>query len=232
MSDDLQEGFNDGSWYYALMRRLEYGQHSCEMAMNSADDYHFDTLHAPFPIPMVEKVVKGVHKIKAWYEKGIDPHGKEFKRKEYSYITEDKEGLYFFGYRSLPVPFSEDKEGLYFSGYRSLPVPFSEIAARSIHTTVTFEGPTIIHFIIHTLFGKMRQLKTLLPIAPFKQYVESRWYAERSVPSFMVSFFAFIGAKTLEQDRQVWEDKIFRKKPMLMSGDGPFPAFIRWCDQF
>ena len=184
MSDDLQEGFNDGSWYYALMRRLEYGQHSCEMAMNSADDYHFDTLHAPFPIPMVEKVVKGVHKIKAWYEKGIDSHGKEFKRKEYSYITEDTEGLYFFGYRSLPVP-------------------FSEIAARRIHTTVTFEGPTIIHFIIHTLFGKMRQLKTLLPIAPFKQYVESRWYAERSVPSFMVSFFAFIGAKALEQDRQV-----------------------------
>ena len=108
MSDDLQEGFNDGSWYYALMRRLEYGQHSCEMAMNSADDYHFDTLHAPFPIPMVEKVVKGVHKIKAWYEKGMDPHGKEFKRKEYSYITEDPEGLYFFGSRSLPVPFSGD----------------------------------------------------------------------------------------------------------------------------
>ena len=46
------------------------------------------------------------------------------------------------------------------------------------------------------------------------------------------SFFAFLGANALEQDREVWENKIFRLKPLLVSGDGPFPAFIRWYQQF
>jgi nitrite reductase/ring-hydroxylating ferredoxin subunit len=281
MGDELEAGVKDGTWYYALMRRLEYNQHSCEMAMNSADPHHFDTLHAPFPLPFIEYFVAGVHKIKAWYEEGIDAKGKTFKQKQYSYITEDTTGLYFFNNKSFPVP-------------------FSEAAAQSIHTTVTFEGPTIVHFVIHTPFGtplyilyslccilyslccilyslccilyslccthcthyllyyaiptvltiyctmlyplyslstvldvgKMWQVKTLLPIEPFKQYVESRWYAQRTVPSFIVSFFAYIGAMALEQDRQVWENKIFRLKPMLVSGDGPFPAFVRWYAQF
>jgi nitrite reductase/ring-hydroxylating ferredoxin subunit len=77
MSDDLEAGVKDGTWYYALMRKMEYGQHSwcvtrsglllpftpppftpppSEMAMNSADGYHFETLHGPFPIPFIDKV--------------------------------------------------------------------------------------------------------------------------------------------------------------------------------
>jgi hypothetical protein len=129
-----------------------------------------------------------VHKIKAWYGVGIDSKGDEFKRKEYSYITEDTEGLYFFADKRFPVP-------------------LSEMAAQSVHTTVTFEGSSIVHFVIHTPFGKMRQVKTILSIEPFKQYVEARWYAESTVPSIIVSFFAYIGAAALEQDRQVEGEK-------------------------
>lgn len=69
---------------------------------------------------------------------------------------------------------------------------------------------------------------TLLSVEPFKQYVESRWYAESTVPAVVVHFIAYIGANALEQDRQVWESKMFHMKPMLVNGDGPFPAFIRW----
>ena len=42
----------------------------------------------------------------------------------------------------------------------------------------------------------------------FKQYVESRWYAERGVPRFIVAFFSVLGARALEQDREVWANKI------------------------
>ena len=55
-------------------------------------------------------------------------------------------------------------------------------AAGAVATGVTFEGPTVVHFTIQTPFGKLRQIKTLLSVEPFKQFVESRWYAERSVP--------------------------------------------------
>jgi hypothetical protein len=78
----------------------------------------------------------------------------------------------------------------------------------------------------------MRQIKTLLPLQGDRLQVEARWYAQRGIPRWMVSFFSFVASRALEQDRQVWENKIFRRKPMLVSGDGPFPAFVRWYDQF
>lgn len=35
---------------------------------------------------------------------------------------------------------------------------------------------------------KFLQVKTILPIEPFKQYVEARWYAEKTVPRHLVEF--------------------------------------------
>ena len=82
------------------------------------------------------------------------------------------------------------------------------------------------HFTIKTPIGTLRQIKTILPIEPFKQLVES------TVPRIMAYIFSLIGAGTLEQDRPVWENKMFKMKPLWVSGDGPFPAFIRWYMQF
>ena len=39
------------------------------------------------------------------------------------------------------------------------------------------------HFtVLPTVPRAGRKVKTILPIEPFKQYVEARWYAQRSVP--------------------------------------------------
>ena len=42
-----------------------HSTHACAtlQAMNSADPYHFDTLHAPLPLPLLEHVVTGKHDI-------------------------------------------------------------------------------------------------------------------------------------------------------------------------
>jgi len=85
---------------------------------------------------------------------------------------------------------------------------------------------------IDTPLGRMRQVMTILSIEPFKQYIESRWYCEEKVPRWAVQFISYIASNALEQDRQVWENKIWRMKPVLVAGDGPFPAFIRWYGQF
>ena len=61
-------------------------------------------------------------------------------------------------------------------GLKWLPLPFSKVSAAHVKTNVTFEGPTIIHFTVQTPFGALRQIKTLLPVEPFKQFVEARWY--------------------------------------------------------
>lgn len=139
---DLQRGIEDKTYYYALMRTMEFEQHSCEMAMNSADQHHFDTLHSPFPIPIVEKFVTGVHKIEAEYGKGI-VEGEVVERAELTLFKEKTEGLYFFGNKKYPVWGSEK-------------------SSQEVDTTVIFEGPTIVHFMIDTPLGRLRQVQIYL----------------------------------------------------------------------
>lgn len=157
---DLQDNINNNTWYYAGMRRAEFEMHSCEMAMNSADQHHFDTLHSPFPIPIMQNFVTGVHKIHCKYETGI-LGGKVVEKKEYALFNEKTKGLYLFGNEKFPLPGSEWSSSM-------------------VDTNVVFEGPTIIHFIIDTPLGQIRQIMTLLSVEPFFQHVESRWYAQRS----------------------------------------------------
>ncbi|MFO0692128.1 MAG: Rieske 2Fe-2S domain-containing protein [Polyangiales bacterium] len=38
--------------------------------------------------------------------------------------------------------------------------------------------------------------------------------------------------RQLEEDRPIWENKVFLERPMLCDGDGPFALFRRWCNQF
>lgn len=208
----VERGLETGEYYLGTTRQMEFAQHSCEMHMNSSDPHHFDTLHAPLPIPGLSSFITGKHVITSKYGEG--ECNREFVERDWlCSITERTVGLFFLGKPSLPVP-------------------LSRWAAGTIRTGVTFEGPTIVHFTIETPFGILRQIKTILPVEPFKQYVEARWYAERSVPRLVVHFFATIGGHALEQDRQVWENKVWRDTPLWVSGDGPFPAFIRWYKQF
>ena len=124
--------------------------------------------------------------------------------------------------------FEEIMEDIYL--FNRIPVP--RFFLRGIKTVVCFEGPAIVHFSVKTPFGEMRMVKTQLPTAPFKQMVEARWFAERSVPRFVVKAMAYLAKNALEQDRDVWTSKTWKDKPMLVSGDGPFPKFKRWWAQF
>lgn len=208
----LEKDLADGSFYLATIRQMEFDQHCCEMHMNSADPYHFKTLHAPLPLPLLEKFVTADHTATQEYGKGV-VNGQLM----------DKEHM---------CSFEERTHGLQLFGSPRLPVPLSRSVASSIQTNVTFEGPTVVHFRLQTPLGVLRQVKTILPVEPFKQYVEARWYAERSVPRAVAVALGIIGGRALEQDREVWENKIYHKKPVLMSGDGPFLDFMRWYGQF
>ena len=221
-ASDLARGVEKGDYYFAVMRQLQFSQHICEMAMNSADPFHFLTLHGPFPVPGIEKVVHGVHRISAEYGEGR-VEGKVVSAEHLTLFKEKTEGLYFnkFAFLGKWNPLS------------GVAVPLSEWMSSMVTMDVTFEGPSIMHFEMTTPLGKMRQVKSILPVGPFDMYIESRWYAEKTIPTLMVQFIAYVGAKALEQDRQVWEHKMFNTKPMLApNGDGPFPAFIRWYKTF
>lgn len=38
--------------------------------------------------------------------------------------------------------------------------------------------------------------------------------------------------KQLNEDKPIWENKIFLPRPVLCDGDGPIPLFRKWCQQF
>lgn len=39
-------------------------------------------------------------------------------------------------------------------------------------------------------------------------------------------------ARQLEQDKPVWEHKVFLERPLLCDGDGPVARYRKWCDNF
>ena len=59
--DDVVQQEEGGGLRLVVARSSEFEMHVCEMAENSADPYHFQTLHSPLPIPGLEKIVGCTH---------------------------------------------------------------------------------------------------------------------------------------------------------------------------
>jgi nitrite reductase/ring-hydroxylating ferredoxin subunit len=59
--EDLLPGGLHSRHRLVRSRSASFGMHVCEMVENSADAYHFQTLHAPLPVPMLEHVVGCTH---------------------------------------------------------------------------------------------------------------------------------------------------------------------------
>jgi len=95
-----------------------------------------------------------------------------------------------------------------------------------------FEGPGVVVFHLDTPFGKAELYKNILALAPFHTYSEDHWFAENTIPRWFLFLYAKFAAYALEQDRPVWDSKTYRAKPLLVSGDGPWPAHRRWWNQF
>jgi cholesterol 7-dehydrogenase len=209
---DVEEGLASGRYYLGATAQLEFDMHVLEMHMNSADPHHLNTLHAALPLPVLGRFIQASHSITQAYGEG-DVCGEKVKAPQFCHLTERTSALYYFGLRSLPVP-----GGAWSSSM--------------VSAEVTFEGPSIVNFTVRTPFGTLRQVMTLLAVEPFKQFVESRWYAEPSVPRLVVFVFGLIGRTALEQDRRVWENRMFTDPVKWVPGDGPMPQFIRWYRQF
>ncbi len=97
---------------------------------------------------------------------------------------------------------------------------------------VTFDGPGVVHFDIKTPLGRVWLVKSLLPQEPFKVYSEDTWFAEKRTPRWLCHVLAVVAKGALEQDRQVWENRVFAQKPHLVKGDGPFLRYRQWFHQF
>ena len=179
--------------------------HVFEPSQNSADDFHFLTVHQYLPMPFNLKLLSVAHHIKTEY--GKDTPDNDLPR-EVMMIREKITQIRLFD--TIPIPFIADL----------------------IVTYVQIQGPNNILFRVDTPLGKFRAHFALLPQEPFRQKASMRMYADRSVPWIVARVLMWWIRETAYQDRQVWEHKSHVSPRNLVIGDGPFAQYGKWLQRF
>lgn len=102
------------------------------------------------------------------------------------------------------------------------------------HAKITLFGPGGTVWFRFTLpkIGEVVLFQTHLPKADFHQEVRFRWYADKKVPRALVWYVVGHWVSQWRGDVEIWENKVFRKRPVLISLDGPVHKMRRWYKQF
>jgi nitrite reductase/ring-hydroxylating ferredoxin subunit len=189
----------DGSTYYGGVTELRFRQRFSEMAENSADLYHFNTIHAPFPLPGLSRVLAMRHRI------------------ELAFVDGKPASTHRCFFRENATPMLFDR------------VPVSTEQT----TSIVFDGPATMYFVLTLpVLGRIVFVKTILPVGPFDLRTEDLWFTDNSMPRFIGTMLAIVARNALEQDRRIWERKVFSTKPGLVKGDINFSRHRRWFNQF
>lgn len=80
--------------------------------------------------------------------------------------------------------------------------------------------------------GTVEIIQTQLPIGPFEQQVDFRWFAEPAMPRIVVWYVVGNWVSQWRNDVRIWQSKIFRDSPTLSRDDGPVVRLRRWYSQF
>merc|ERR1712216_312543 len=102
-----------------------------------------------------------------------------------------------------------------------LPVP--QFFCKFVSTHVIIHGPQNVMFQVENgIFGKFRAFMSLTPIAPFRQRIHIRCWAQKAWPWPVARILLYLVIKTVYQDKEVWEHKMHVSPRNLVAGDGPF----------
>ena len=99
---------------------------------------------------------------------------------------------------------------------------------------VTMHGPggaIWFHFMIPGL-GELVLFQTHLPVAPLRQRVHFRWFSDPAVSRLMAWIVVGQWVANWKADLQIWQNKVFRERPVLVSLDGPVREMRSWYAQF
>jgi len=98
---------------------------------------------------------------------------------------------------------------------------------------ITMLGPCgVTWFTFETELGQIILFHTHLPNEILKQQVEFTWYAEPSVPKLLAWYVVGNWVSQWRNDIEIWSNKMFVRKPLLVKGDGPIMQMRRWYKQF
>ncbi len=113
--------------------------------------------------------------------------------------------------------------------FRGKPYPRS-----GAHARITLFGPGGTVWFRFSLpeLGDVVLFQTHLPKEPLRQQIRFRWYAHKKVPRILVWWVVGHWMSQWKADVEIWENKVYRQKPVLVSLDGPVHRMRRWYKQF
>ena len=122
----------------------------------------------------------------------------------------------------------------YFKNHSTLEVFGRMMPKTGASAKITFHGPGGIvqfDFSIPNL-GGITMFQTHTPIAPLKQQVHFSWFADKSISRILASYVVGNWVSQWRRDVEIWENKIYRQKPLLTKSDGPVHRMRQWYQQF
>ena len=199
-------GIAGGNQVYRGQYNAHVQMHIIEFLENTTDFQHFDPLHGQMLIPFTELPIPGVtvNHIPGW-EEGKKKHGRGAGMDHVAYFY-DNASVSLFG---------------------------KEMPKSSAQATIQLVGPgSFVCFTFDTPIGSITLFQTHTPTDHLELDVQFRWFADESMPRLLVWYIVGNWVAQWKRDIFVWENKVYRRKPVLARGDGPMGRLRSWYKQF
>lgn len=193
----------------------DYLMHCMEPAHNSADWYHFRTVHSNLGLHWRSSWswVRIDHEIvaprAACISGSVDDDGTPITKKDVLIIDEKVIDFRLFGTWSIPN------------------------AAKMANSQVRFSGMMLSCFYITVpYFGELQTCMLITPTEPFRTHVEYHTFAGPRFPWALAWLLGRMISWTVDQDREVWEQRAHPDPRNPVKGDEDFKRVDEWMSQF
>lgn len=211
---------------------------------------HADGSNGPPAYPLDEHpdIVSGERVYRGEYDAGhVDMHLIEFAENSVDFQHfEPLHGKMLVPWTSIAVPLikvrhvptwgldEEHGHVAYFTDSANLLLFGREIPRANADARITIFGPGSIVWFKFDIpdVGRITMFQTHTPVGPRRQRIYFRWYAEPQVPRALAAYVVGSWISNWRADIHIWENKVYRRKPMLCKIDGPIAKMRKWYGQF
>eukprot|EP00928_Gymnodinium_smaydae_P015213 TRINITY_DN15582_c0_g1_i2.p1 TRINITY_DN15582_c0_g1~~TRINITY_DN15582_c0_g1_i2.p1 ORF type:complete len:431 (+),score=35.55 TRINITY_DN15582_c0_g1_i2:76-1368(+) len=192
----------------------DFAMHCMEPAHNTADWYHFRTVHSALGQDWLTRfrfahVTHTIHPARFGLIGSKDDDGKPIEKPHLMILDEQIDSMTVLGFLKVP-----------------------QWIFSLIKTQVRFNGPCFNSFhISFPILGKAVIYMPIIPTEPFVTHCEFICLAERSWPWLFAYGLTWLVRRTVQQDRDVWEHRTHEIRNAV-KGDYDYGAFFKWLDQF
>jgi cholesterol 7-dehydrogenase len=94
------------------------------------------------------------------------------------------------------------------------------------------DGPGLVNLHFKTPFGDVAIVQSVTPVEPMVQRMLHRVYCSRFVPTFVAKMTLYLEALQVDRDVMIWNNKMWRNKPLFMKEESMMVKHRRWYSQF